>query len=163
MEAGDGVTAGIAHQDASEPVGVAGSLWLDAWRQLRRRPMFLISGGLILIIGAMALFPSLFTRADPRHCLLEDSLLRPSSEHWFGVDLQGCDYYAKVVYGTRVSISIGVTVTVFATAIALLGGSISGYYGGIVDTLIARLTDIWFVIPTLLGGIVILTLFGERG
>ena len=163
LEAGDGVTAGIAHQDASEPVGVAGSLWLDAWRQLRRRPMFLISGGLILIIIAMALFPSLFTGADPRHCLLEDSLLRASSEHWFGVDLQGCDYYAKAVYGTRVLISIGVTVAVFATAIALLGGSISGYYGGIVDTLIARLTDIWFVIPTLLGGIVILTLFGERG
>ena len=103
--------------------------------------MFIISGSLIVVIIAMALFPFLFTNADPRECLLGRSLLRPSSEHWFGVDLQGCDYYARVVYGTRVSITIGLTVTIFATAIALIGGSISGYYGGIV----------------------ILTLFGDRG
>jgi oligopeptide transport system permease protein len=54
-------------------------------------------------------------------------------------------------------------VTIFATALALVGGSLSGYYGGIVDTVISRITDIWLVMPTLPGGIAILTLFGERG
>jgi oligopeptide transport system permease protein len=140
-----------------------GSLYADAWRHLRRRPIFIIAAVIILLLITMAVWPSLFTNADPRNCPLVDSLLRPSSEHWFGTDLQGCDYYAKTIYGARVSISIGVLVTVIATAVALVLGSIAGFYGGFVDTVIARITDIWFAIPTILGGIVILSLLGKRG
>lgn len=139
------------------------SLWGDAWKELRRKPVFLISAILITVLMLMAIWPGLFTSIDPRECSLGNSLLRPSAEHWFGTDLQGCDYYARTIHGARVSITIGILVTVFATAIALLGGSVAGYYGGWVDTIIARITDIWFAIPTILGGIVILTLFGERG
>ena len=135
------------------------SLWSDAWRQLRRRPMFVVSASLILLLVVMALFPSI----DPRACDLGDSLLTPSREHWFGTDIQGCDYYARTIYGARVSITIGLTVTIFATLIALIGGSISGFYGGWVDSVIARLTDIMFVIPFILGSIVILSLFPTRG
>ena len=139
------------------------SLWSDAWRQLRRKPIFMISAGLIIIMVVMAAFPILFTRIDPRACNLSDSLLPPSSEHWFGTDIQGCDYYARTIYGARVSITIGLVVTFFATLIALIGGSAAGYYGGWTDTIIARLTDIMFVIPFILGGIVILSLFPTRG
>ena len=162
-DAADRPAPGSIQTNSEEAVGAAASLWSDAWRQLRRRPMFLISGFLIVILILVALVPGLFTSVDPRDCRLENSLIRPSRDHWFGYDLQGCDYYARVVYGTRVSISIGLTVTAFATSIALIGGSLAGYYGGIADTLISRITDIWLVIPTLLGGIVILTLFEERG
>jgi len=78
--------------------------------------------------------------------------------------VQGCDYYARTIWGARVSITIGVLVTAASTLIAVVLGSIAGYYGGIVDTLIARLTDIWFAIPTILGGIVILrSIFSTRG
>lgn len=139
------------------------SLWSDAWRQLRRRPMFMISAALILLLVVMALFPRIFTSIDPRACDLGDSLLTPSKEHWFGTDIQGCDYYARTIYGARVSITIGLTVTIFSTLIALIGGSISGFYGGWVDSVIARLTDIMFVIPFILGSIVILSLFPTRG
>lgn len=139
------------------------SLWGDAWKELRRKPLFILSASLVTVLIIMAAFPGLFTSADPRDCSLQDSLLRPSSEHWFGTDLQGCDYLARTIYGTQVSITIGLIVTVFSTLIALIGGSIAGYYGGFIDSIIARVTDIWFAIPTILGGIVILTLFGERG
>ena len=143
------------------------SLWSDAWRQCRVRPLFWVCSFIIFVLLLAAFFPSLFTSADPRACSLSNSLLRPSKEHWFGTDLQGCDYYARVVYGTRVSISLGLLVTAGATFIAIVGGSIAGYYGGFSDTFIARLTDIWFSIPTLLGGIVLLTVlddvFGNRG
>jgi oligopeptide transport system permease protein len=149
--------------------GPAASLWSDAWRQLRRRPIFLISAFLVLLMILIALFPGLFNFPgyDPRDCPLEvngvpNARLRPSAEHWFGTDLLGCDYYARVIYGTRVSIAIGVTVTVFATAIALVFGSIAGYFGGIIDTLIARVTDIVFAIPVILGGILILSIW-RRG
>jgi len=150
--------------EAEPIVGREGSLYADAWRQLRRRPMFIISGILIVILALMAIWPGLFTRVDPRDCNLADSLLRPSGEHWFGTDVQGCDYYARTIWGARVSITIGVLVTAASTLIAVVLGSMAGYYGGIVDTLIARLTDIWFAIPTILGGIVILrSIFSTRG
>ncbi len=150
--------------EAEPAMGREGSLYADAWRQLRRRPMFIISGVLILILITMAIWPGLFTRADPRSCHLEDSLLRPSRLHLFGTDLQGCDYLARTIYGARVSISIGIIVTVTSTFVAIVLGSVAGYYGGLVDSIIARITDVWFAIPTILGGIVILrSLFRVRG
>ena len=150
--------------EAEPIVGREGSLYADAWRQLRRRPMFIISGILIVILALMAIWPGLFTRGDPRACNLADSLLRPSGEHWFGTDVQGCDYYARTIWGARVSITIGVLVTAVSTLVAVVLGSMAGYYGGITDTVIARITDIWFAIPTILGGIVILrSIFSTRG
>lgn len=139
------------------------SLWGDAWHQLRRRPVFVISAILIAILVIISVLPGVFATHDPRACNLIDSLLRPSAEHWFGTDLQGCDYYSRTIYGARVSISIGIIVVFFITIIAVVGGSIAGYYGGKVDSIIGRITDIWFVIPTILGGIVILSLVRERG
>ena len=160
----DEPAAGVEELEGEPVAGREGSLYADAWRQLRRRPIFIISGILIVILALMAIWPGLFTRADPRACNLTDSLLRPSGEHWFGTDVQGCDYYARTIWGARVSITIGVLVTAASTLIAVALGSIAGYYGGIVDTLIARLTDIWFAIPTILGGIVILrSIFSTRG
>lgn len=149
--------------EAAEKSGRTASLWSDAWRQVRRRPIFIISAILIIILIVMAVVPALFTSVDPRACNLSDSLLSPSGDHWFGTDVQGCDYYARTIYGARVSITIGLVVTVVATTIALIGGSAAGYYGGWTDTIIARLTDIMFVIPFILGGIVILSLFPTRG
>ncbi len=161
------VEAAVAGQlltaEELEPVGKPASLWSDAWKELRKSPMFIISALLILLFIVMAIAPSLFTNADPRACNLRNSLALPSAEHWFGFDLQGCDYVARTVYGARVSISIGIIVTVFAVLIALVLGSLAGYYGGFLDTIIARITDIWFAIPTILGGIVILSLLQERG
>jgi oligopeptide transport system permease protein len=150
--------------ESETPVAREGSLYADAWRHLRRRPMFIIAAIIIILLILMASWPSLFTRADPRNCPLVDSLLRPSAQHWFGTDLQGCDYYAKTIYGARVSISIGVLVTAASTLIAVVLGSMAGFYGGFVDTVIARVTDVWFAIPTILGGIVILrSVFSTRG
>jgi len=122
-----------------EPVGKPASLWGDAWKELRTSPIFIISALLILVFIVMAITPSLFTDADPRACNLRDSLERPSAGHWFGFDLQGCDYYARTVYGAQVSISIGIIVTVFAVIIAVILGSLAGYYGGFLDTIIARM------------------------
>ncbi|MGH8873230.1 MAG: ABC transporter permease [Acidimicrobiia bacterium] len=139
------------------------SLWSDAWKQLRTSPLFLISLGLVVLFSVMAIAPQLFTSANPRDCNLSNSLVRPSAEHWFGFDLQGCDYYARTVYGARISMAIGVTVIAFAALLAVILGSVSGYFGGVLDAVIARITDVWFAIPTILGGIVILSLLGNRG
>jgi len=157
-------SSGRPESEAEPTVGREGSLYADAWRHLRRRPVFIIAALLILVMAVMAVWPGLFTRIDPKACNLADSLLTPSSEHWFGTDLQGCDYYARTIWGARVSITIGILVTAASTLIAVVLGSIAGYFGGLVDTVIARITDIWFAIPTILGGIVILrSIFSTRG
>ena len=144
-----------------------GSLWGDAWRDLRGNPLCIVSAVIMVIFVLMAYFPSLYTwfypgDPNPRHCLLSRSLQRPDATHWFGFDLQGCDYYARSVYGAKVSLSIGLLVTGFAFVIAVTLGSVAGYYGGLVDTLIARMTDIWFAIPVILGGVVILATLRDR-
>ena len=125
-------------------------------------PLFWISAAIIAVVLAAALFPSLFTSKDPRACDANLSVLRPSGEHWFGTDIQGCDYYARIVYGARNSVIIGVAVTITTVVIAVVLGSIAGYYGRFVDTAISRLTDIWFAVPIILGAIVLQTALGGR-
>ena len=144
------------------PVRQAG-LWSDAWRQLRRNPLFVVPAAVVALFAVMAVAPGLFTRADPRACDLSDSLLRPSAGHWFGYDVQGCDYYSRVIHGARVSITIGLATVGCTTALSVLLGSVAGYYGGVADAVVARLTDVWFALPTVLGAIVILSVLGEKG
>ena len=99
----------------------------------------------------------LFARgADPRECNLINSKRPPSGEHWFGFDQQGCDYLANVVYGARNSLIIGVLAVLVILLLGVIVGAIAGYYGGVADSLLARLTDIFFAIPLILGAIVLL-------
>jgi oligopeptide transport system permease protein len=137
------------------------SLWGDAWRKLRRSPLFIFGAVISMVLVLMSLFPQLFTRTDPRSCDLSKSRQGPSAEAWFGYDVQGCDYYANVIYGARNSITIGFTVVIGSIIIGVVLGALSGYYGGGLDTVITRLTDIMFGLPTILGAIVILTVLNQ--
>jgi oligopeptide transport system permease protein len=137
------------------------SLWGDAWRKLRRNPLFIFGALISCVLIVMSVFPQLFTRTDPRSCDLAKSRQRPSGEAWFGYDVQGCDYYANVIYGARNSITIGFAVVIGAVVIGVFFGALSGYYGGHFDTLITRLTDVMFGLPQILGSIVILTVLNE--
>jgi ABC-type dipeptide/oligopeptide/nickel transport system permease subunit len=124
----------------------------------------LITASLLLgVLAVVALFPGLFTDADPRECSLSRSLGTPSAEHLFGFDLQGCDYLAKTVYGARTSLGITVAVVLGTTLIALVLGSLAGYVGGRTDTVLTRLTDVWSGIPLLLGGLLVLSGTDDRG
>ncbi len=142
------------------------SLWTDAWRQLRRNKLFLIAVGLLGVLAVMAAFPGLFTSlGDPREggCSLTNSKLPPSADAWFGYDIQGCDHYTNVIYGARVSMIIGLVVVGGSTVIGLVLGALAGFFGGWFDVLIARLTDIVYGLPIVLGAILILNAFNDRG
>ena len=77
------------------------NLYLDAWRDLRKRPMFYIAGILILLVTTMALFPGLFTQTPPNdNCLLANSNGAPTAGHPLGFTRQGCDIYSRIVHGT---------------------------------------------------------------
>ena len=152
------VAEGATAQEA-ETVGQAQSLSQEAWRELRRNPLFVISLVLIAIFLLMAAFPSLFTRTDPNSFVLKLSNTAPSSSQWFGRDLQGYDVFARTIYGARASIIVGVMTTIVTGLIGVFIGTIAAYYGGILDTLVMRLTDIFFAIPFLLGGILFMSTF----
>jgi oligopeptide transport system permease protein len=139
------------------------TLWGDVARKLRKDPRFIISAGLIIVFCAMGLVPRLFTGADPKSCDILNFAQRPSSGHWFGTDILGCDYYARVIYGARTSLIIGFVVSGCSVAIALTLGSLAGYFGGITDAVISRFADVWFSIPTVLGAILLLELIHGGG
>lgn len=150
-------------EHAAEELGAAGAgLASDAWRQLRRSPVFVISTVLLAVFVLMAVWPGLFTRVDPLDCSLERSVLRPSAEHWFGSDLQGCDYYARVVYGARASMAVGVLSVVAETLIGVVVGTLAGWFGGVTDTMASRITDVWLALPLILGALVVLSVIEER-
>ncbi|MER7768567.1 ABC transporter permease [Kitasatospora sp. NPDC096140] len=146
----------------------ARSLWGDAWRDLRRRPIFLISVLLIVLLVLMAIFPWAFTDANPRKAdLVHDYLKRPDwtdffGAGWFGYDAQGRSIYARVVYGARASITVGIVVTAGVTLLGGLTGMVAGYFGGAIDAVISRIIDIFFGIPLLLGALVLLNGFHSR-
>lgn len=139
------------------------SLWADAWRTLRKNPWFIVAAALLVILLTMAVFPQVFTTTDPRECLLSRSRQSPSAEHWFGTDVQGCDYYTRVIHGARNSIAIGFVVTIGVFLISVVMGLLAGYFGGWVDAVLARTADMIFAVPYILGALVFLNSIQDRG
>ncbi|OBI84095.1 ABC transporter permease [Mycobacterium sp. 1245805.9] len=136
--------------------------WGETWRKLRRRPKFFVAGALILFVVAVAAFPALFTGADPSYADPAQSLLGPSSAHWFGTDLQGHDIYARTVYGARASVSVGLGATLLVFVVGGVLGALAGFYGGWVDAVVSRVTDVFFGLPLLLAAIVLMQVLHHR-
>ncbi|GII42283.1 ABC transporter permease [Planotetraspora phitsanulokensis] len=136
----------------------------DAWREMRGRVVFWLSAVVLALAVAMAAVPGVFAAMGPNErCELRMSKRGPASGAVFGYDLQGCDYWSQIVHGTRASIMIGIAVTVAALAIAIVLGLLGGYYGGLLDALISRVTDVFFGIPFVLGATVVLVAFPDHG
>ncbi|HEX7743795.1 MAG TPA: ABC transporter permease [Micromonosporaceae bacterium] len=132
------------------------SLAGDAWRDLRRNPIFWLSLTLVVIVAAMAAVPGLFTANDPADCVLARQHAGPSGGAIFGYDFQGCDVYSRAVYGARASLLVGALSALFTGVIALVVGMVAGYFGGWVDTVLSRIIDVVLGIPLLLAAIVLL-------
>ncbi|WP_432029481.1 ABC transporter permease [Streptomyces sp. 1222.5] len=133
------------------------SLWSDAWRDLRRNPVFILSGLVILFLVFISLWPAAIASGSPLQCDLAKAQDGPGPGAPFGYDGQGCNVYTRTVYGARTSVTVGVLATL---GVALLGsvlGGLAGYFTGIWDSLLSRVTDIFFAIPVVLGGLVLLS------
>jgi oligopeptide transport system permease protein len=153
----------VAAVDSVDESQKARSTWSDAWDAMRGRPMFWISAVLIVLIIAVAAFPGLFSHTDPaRGSLLPNSNGGPEAGHPFGFTRQGCDVYARVIYGAQASITVGMLATVIATVLGLVIGALAGYYGGALDAIVSRIGDIFFAIPTVLGAIVLMSVLPVR-
>jgi oligopeptide transport system permease protein len=136
------------------------NLWLDAWRDVRRRPMFWISAAFIVFIVFVALFPTVFTQVPPNdECYLSNSNGGPQPGHPLGFTLQGCDVFSRIVHGTSTSLSVGLIVTFLTIVMGVFIGAFAGYFGGWLDSLLMRVGDIFFAIPYVLAAVVIMSIF----
>ncbi|MCX5310930.1 ABC transporter permease [Streptomyces sp. NBC_00154] len=133
------------------------SLWSDAWRDLRRNPVFIISALIILFLVIIAIWPSLIADQDPLNCDLGKAQEGSQPGHPFGFDGQGCDVYTRTVYGARTSVTVGVCATVGVSILGGILGGLAGFFGGWWDSFLSRITDIFFGIPVVLGGLVFLS------
>ena len=153
---------GLGAVDAVADDSAPTSMWGEAWNYLRRRPLFWVSSVLILLALALALVPQLFTSTDPQYCVLANSLDGPQPGHPFGFDRQGCDIFARTVYGARASVAVSVLTTLLVVLIGTVFGALAGFFGGWVDTILSRVTDMFFAIPLVLAAIVVMQMFKEH-
>ncbi|GAA5150722.1 ABC transporter permease [Microbacterium pseudoresistens] len=139
------------------------NLWLDAWRDLRSRPLFWISAAFVLLIILVSLWPGLFTNVAPNNgCSLANSNGGPAAGHPLGFTRQGCDVYSRVIWGTRTSVVVGLLATVISTVIGIIMGAFAGFYGGWLDSLLSRIGDIFFTIPYIIAAIVVMSVMPVR-
>lgn len=125
----------------------------------RRNPTVVIGTSILALMAAVAVFaPWLAT--DPLFINPIDRLKPPSKEFWFGTDHLGRDVYARTVFGTRISLTVGLAVATFSTAIGLAIGLVAGYIR-IVDAIVMRIMDGLMAIPGILFAIALMALFGS--
>jgi ABC-type dipeptide/oligopeptide/nickel transport system permease subunit len=104
----------------------------------------------VLVAVLAAIAAPLFARHNPTAINLADQLLPPSSTYWLGTDIQGRDVWARLVYGARVSLGVGLGSQSLSLSLGLLLGLVSGYFGRWTDELVMRLADVTLAFPTLL-------------
>lgn len=102
----------------------------------------------ILLLALVALFAPLLTPYDPSAIDLSKRLVEPSWEHPFGTDQLGRDLFSRMLFGTRISISIGFVAVGISVLIGIVLGSLAGYFGGFLDTFTMRLVDVMLCFPT---------------
>lgn len=138
------------------------SLGKDAWYRLRRNWLAMIGLAIVVIMVLTAIFAPILVQRDPLETDLSHSFEPPSSTYWMGTDILGRDLYSRVVYGTRVSLIVGVIATGIMIILGLILGGLAAFYGGIWDSIIMRFADIFFAFPYVLGAIALITVLGSE-
>ena len=137
------------------------SMTRDIWRRLLRDKSSVISMGFLCIVIFLAIFANLLF--DESVVTMQDSAIRnqpPSFEHWFGTDLYGRDIFIRMVFGSRVSLTIGIVTMAVSMIIGGLLGAVAAYFGGKLDGIIMRITDMFMAIPETLLALCVVAAMG---
>lgn len=127
-----------------------------AWRRFLANKAAVGGGAVLAVLMLAAILAPLFTKTDPTaQAYLTQSLAFPSAEFWFGVDDLGRDYFTRIVYGARVSLTIGFTAAAFSVVVGIPLGALAGYYGGWIDWIILRVIEMFSVVPPLLAAMLL--------
>lgn len=164
----------IAKLDAEGITFESVSLWQTTWRRLFRRRSAVVGFWMIIFLIFVAILAPVLAPYGPTDQLVNVEDVRPREapcihllgcpaekpQHLMGIDANFRDQFSRVLYGTRLSLSIGFSTVVFAIFIGTVLGALSGYFGGWVDTIIMRIMDVLLAFPSLLLAIAIVTVLG---
>ncbi|HWS46963.1 MAG TPA: ABC transporter permease [Acidimicrobiia bacterium] len=125
-----------------------------AWRRFRRHKLAMLSSVILILITVLCVFAPLFTKYGPNQLIrvngVKFALQHPQHGHWFGTNERANDMWSNVLYGGRVSLAVGITVALASTAFGTVVGVLAGYYGGWLDDVLMRITDLFLAIPFLI-------------
>ncbi len=125
-----------------------------------RNKLFWIGAALVACLVMCALFAPWLSPFDPLSIDLQHSFMPPGGSHIMGTDAQGADILSRIIYGSRVSVLVGVFAVGISLIIGVAVGSVAGYYGGIIDTLAMRTVDVFLAFPSILLAIAVAALLG---
>jgi peptide/nickel transport system permease protein len=131
------------------------------WKRYRKNAAGVVGMAIVAFLAIVALSADMIAPVDPRS-LTPGSFLPPSYQHLMGADDLGRDIFSGVVYGSRISLIVGLLTAGTSTIIGILIGGFSGYYGGRIDDLLMRLTEFFQVVPRFFLALVIIALFGSN-
>ena len=134
----------------------------EIWKRFRKSKLAMFGLCIIAVVVLLALFASVICNYDADAITQNygSRFLGPSLQHFFGTDEYGRDIFARILFGMRVSLTVGIVSTAVACLAACLLGSVAAYYGGRVDTILMRILDVFMGIPTLLLAIAIAASLG---
>ncbi len=133
----------------------------NVFRKIRSNPSAVIGIGIIFSFIFLALFAQLLSSYDPTEINLGQKLLPPGSPgHLLGTDNFGRDLFTRIIYGSRISLTISLFVVTGGAFIGVLIGSIAGYWGGIIDNFLMRITEIFMAIPSFILAMVVVVILG---
>lgn len=138
------------------------SQWREVWRMLKKNKMALVGLGILVILVLLALFADVI--ADYDTVVIKQNLANrlkgPSAEHWLGTDEFGRDIFARLVYGARVSLKVGIIAVGISIILGGILGALAGFYGGRIDNIIMRIMDVFLAVPSILLAIAIVSALG---
>lgn len=124
------------------------SYWTIVWRQFSKQSINRVGLALVFVFFAIAIFAPVLAPYSPTAYNLDEILLAPGETHWFGTDEQGRDILSRMLYGARISLSVGFVAVSLYTAIGIFLGAIAGYFGGRADIILSRLIELMMCFPT---------------
>lgn len=118
------------------------------WRRFKRHKLAVASLIVLCLLYLMAIFAPLLATHDYQAVAPEKRNSPPSREHWFGTDDVGRDIYSRILHGARISLSVGFVAAGFAVVVGTIVGAVAGYFGGVVDDVLMRITEVFMAFPT---------------
>lgn len=149
------------NQAEEELLEIPQGSWADIWYSLKRNKRAMFGLGFIILLIVVAIFADYIAPYGMRDQDLSNALQFPNADHWLGTDDLGRDVLSRIIYGTRVSLTVGVASVVLALIVGAILGVIAGYFQGWLDTLIMRFCDVLLSIPSILLAIAIVASLGS--
>lgn len=153
-------TIALTPENGLPPQIDSASLGSIIWRQIRKNRLAIIGSVTILLMALIAILAPVLAPHDPFQTDYSNHKMPPSADHILGTDELGRDVFSRLIYGTRISLIVGLVVTGIAMTIGVSLGAIGGYFGGVADMIIMRIVDILQAFPFMILAVAMVAVVG---